>query len=168
MKWSASLSRTFLALGLAGGCAFAAAPATPQGMITGKAFLNVTGTAVSPVTNLANFPNKPDALYFYPYFEWNAGGDIATPAAPYGDNYGAQIVGYFYPPSDGNYVFYIASDDNGALYLSSDDNPANKKLIARETAYSGQRSYTASGNSTVLDKDSSQFTATEWPDKDPT
>src|SRR3954470_13983914 len=115
MKWTRLLSQIFLAVGLARACAFAAAPATPQGFITGKAFTNVTGTAVAAVTNLARFPDAPDQLYLLPYFEWNAHdiGDISIVAPRYGDNYGAQIAGYFYPPATGNYVFWIASDDNG-------------------------------------------------------
>ena len=39
-------------------------------------------------------------------------GDISIPAVNFADNYGGQIVGYFYPPSTGDYIFYIAADDN--------------------------------------------------------
>jgi len=60
------------------------------------------------------------------------------------------MVGYFYPPTTGNYTFYICSDDNSALYLSTDDNPANKKLIAQETVYSNAREYTTSAGASDL------------------
>jgi hypothetical protein len=168
IKWTKLLSRISLLVSLSGACVFAAAPPAPQGFISGKAFTNITGTAISALTNLARFPSGPDGLYFLPYFEWNAGGDISVAAPQFGDNYGAQMVGYFYPPATGNYVFWMASDDNGVLYLSTDSDPAHKKLIARETVYSNAREYFSSaGASALADKDSSQFAASEWPDKDP-
>jgi hypothetical protein len=160
------LARIMLAMGLAAGSAQAAAPATPQGLITGKAYLNITGTALSGLTNSTKYPDSPDITLFLPYFEWNATGDIATAPGDYGDNYGAQIAGYFYPPSTGDYYFYIAADDNAVLYLSTDSNPANKKLIAQETAYSDAREFFSSaGGSDITAKDSSQFIGSEWPNK---
>jgi len=72
----------------------AAAPTTPQQLITGKAYLNLTGTAVANLTNAAKFPNSPDQVMFYPYFEFNAGGGITVAAPNFGDNYGAQLVRY--------------------------------------------------------------------------
>lgn len=142
-------------------------PPTPQGFITGKAFTGITGTAVANLTNATKFPDSADTEMFLPYFEWNATGDIFTQAGNWADNYGTQIRGYFYPPASGDYVFYLAADDNASLYLSTNSNPANKKLIAQETSYSGVREYLSSANSTVASKDSSQFAATEWPIKDP-
>lgn len=158
------------AVGLGAILAQAAAPASPQGVITAKAFLDIGGgTAVTDLTGNAKFPDNPDIVQYPPYFELWATGDIATPPpADVYNNYGSQIVGYFYPPSTGDYVFFIASDDGGNLYLSTDDTPANKKLIAQEAGWSGVRSFTAiGGGSTIEAKDSSQFTGTEWPTKDP-
>jgi hypothetical protein len=148
--------------------AHAAAPTTPQGLITAKGFLNIGGgTAISDLTNNAKFPSSPDVTYYPPYFEWNFTGDIGTAANnAYGDSYGVQMVGYFYPPSTGDYVFYLASDDNGNLFLSSDDNPANKKLIAQETGYSNPRSWDVVGSGTLEAKNSQTFAGTEWPTKD--
>jgi hypothetical protein len=155
-----------LILGMAALHARAAAPAKAQGVITAKGFLNISGTAVTALTGDAKFPDKPDVVYYYPYLEWNATGDISTAPGNYGDNYGDQMVGYFYPPATGNYIFYICSDDNSSLYLSTDDTAANKKLIAQETAYSNPREYTSSaGSSTLTAKDSSQFTGSQWPTK---
>jgi hypothetical protein len=54
------------------------------------------------------------------------------------------MMGYFYPPTDGDYVFYLCSDDNSQLFLSTDDNPNNKLLIAAETMWSAPRYYTTS------------------------
>ena len=145
-----------------------APPGSPQGVITGKAFLGIGGTAVSDLTGNAKFPNSPDAVYYLPYFEWNAGGDIYTPAGAYGDDYGAQIIGYFYPPATGEYVFWICSDDLSDLYLSTDATAANKKLIAQETAWSNARQFDASaGGSSLVAKTTPTFTGTQWPVKDP-
>ena len=145
----------------------AAAPTAPQGVITAKAFLDIgSGTAITDLTGNAKFPDKPDKVSYPTYFEMNASGDISVGAVDTADAYGSQIIGYFYPPVTGDYVFYIASDDNGQLFLSTDDNPANKKLIARETGWSGVRSYTVVGTGTLEDKSSLTFTATAWPKKD--
>lgn len=165
-----TLAAGVCAVGLGAFLARAAAPASPQGVITAKAFFDIGGgTAVTDLTGSAKFPNNPDLVAYPTYFEFPFSGDISTP--PPGDvynNYGTQIIGYFYPPVTGDYVFYLASDDGGNLYLSTDDNPANKKLIAREAGWSGVRSFTAiGGGSVVEDKNSSTFTQTEWPTKDP-
>lgn len=150
--------------------AFAAAPATPQGTITGKGFLNIGGTAVANLTSNAKFPDNPDVKYYYPYFEWNAdaAGDINTPANnAYGENYGAQMQGYFYPPSTGDYVFYLSADDGAQLFLSTDDDPANKKLIAQESGWSNPRQWESpGGSSTIEEKNSSTFAGTQWATKD--
>ena len=150
----------------------AAAPATPQGLITGKGFLDTgTGTAVTDLTGNAKFPNNPDVVYYYPYLEWNAdaSGDISVPANnAYGDNYGAQMIGYFYPPVTGDYIFYLAADDGANLYLSTDDTVANKKLIAQESGWSNARNWdTIGGGSTIEAKNSQTFTGTQWATKDP-
>src|SRR5688500_2624062 len=108
-KWTQFLGAVAVVLGASFHTSLATPPATPQGLITGKAFLNIAGTAVANLTNNTKFPNSPDALLFFPYFEWNAGGDISVPAAQFADNYGGQIVGYFYPPANGDYTFYIAA-----------------------------------------------------------
>lgn len=163
------LAMAALAAGLGAGTAFSAPPSTPQGLITGKAFLGITGGSLASLTNNAKFPNNPDVIQFPEYFEWAATGDIFTPPGNWDNNYGTQILGYFHPPTTGDYVFYISADDNAALYLSTDADPQNKKLIARESAWSNPRQYLeSSGNSDLTMKDSSQFTGTEWPTKDPT
>ncbi|MGE4182595.1 MAG: Ig-like domain-containing protein, partial [Limisphaerales bacterium] len=146
----------------------AAAPASPQGLISAKAFLNIQGTTVATLTGNAKFPDSPDVIQYPEYFEWNATGDIGTPAANWADNYGTQIIGYFYPPATGTYIFYLSADDNASLYLSTDATPENKKLIAQETVWSNPREYfTSGGNSVLASKDSSQFTGTQWPTTEP-
>jgi hypothetical protein len=79
------------------------------------------------------------------------------------DNYSGRVSGLFIPPSNGNYVFFVGSDDASRLYLSPDENPANKKLIAQESAYSSQNQFTASaGSSSIDDKRSDLFASSEW------
>jgi len=171
MKLKNPCTHRIVALGLALGASIlvarAAAPSSPQGVISGKAFTGISGTAVTDLTTTATFPGSPDEVMYLPYFEWNATGAIATEPGDWGDNYGTQIIGYFYPPVTGDYFFAIAADDNAELYLSTDDDPANKKLIAREDDYSDPREYITSANSTVADKTSETFTGTEWPTLDP-
>jgi hypothetical protein len=151
-------------------CSQAQPPASPQGVITAKTFLNIGGgTAVADLTGNAKFPDSPDILEYIPYFEMYATGDINTP--PAGDvynNMGGQIIGYFYPPTAGDYVFYVGADDGANLYLSTDATAANKKLIAQESGWSGVRNFTGvGGGSTVEAKCSQTFTGTEWATKDP-
>jgi hypothetical protein len=81
--------------------------------------------------------------------------------------YGVQMVGYFYPPATGDYVFWISADDNGALYLSTDGTAGNKKLIAREEGWSNPRSWEITGGGAIEPKNSMTFAGTEWPTKDP-
>ena len=147
----------------------AAAPASPQKVITAKGFLNIGGTAVTDLTANAKFPNNPDVVNYPTYFEWNPTGDINTPANnAYGDNYGGQMIGYFYPPVTGDYVFYLSADDGSNLYLSTDDTAANKKLIAQESGWSNPRNWeTIGGGSTIPAKNSQTFTGTQWAAKDP-
>jgi hypothetical protein len=158
-----------IALGLGAFLAQAAAPASPQGAITARYYDDTGGgTTVADLTGNAKFPNSPDRVLYPGYFELNATGDIFTPAPNTTDNYGAQIIGYFYPPTTGDYVFYLSADDGGNLYLSTDSDPANKKLIAQESGWSNARSYLAvGGGSTVEAKCSQTFAATAWPTKDP-
>ena len=146
-------------------------PPTPQGVITVKEFLDIAGTATTAITASPKFPNSPDVITFAGYFEWPQSNppDISiTPPTGVKDNYGTQIVGFFYPLTTGEYTFYLASDDNSVLYLSTDATAANKKLIAQETVWSNPRQYAVSGgNSNLAAKDSSQFAGTQWPTLNP-
>jgi hypothetical protein len=60
-----------------------------------------------------------------------------------------ELIGYCYPPKDGNIMLAIATDDPGELYLSTDDNPANKALIATETQWNGIRSFNGNFDTSV-------------------
>ncbi|HKS36607.1 MAG TPA: Ig-like domain-containing protein, partial [Verrucomicrobiae bacterium] len=144
--------------------ATAASPTAPQGVITAKEFLNIGGTTLADLTNNASFPNNPDLINYSTVFEWPALEDGSQPVGDVKNNYGIQIIGYFYPTVTGAHTFYLAADDNAVLYLSTDSNPANKKVIARETAWSPVRAWdSTAGGSDVNAKNSSLYTASEWP-----
>jgi hypothetical protein len=145
---------------------YCAAPAANQGVISVREFLNIGGTAISDLTNNAKFPNSPDVEGFAPRFEWptQPPGDETPPTGNVKNNYGVQIIGYFYPTTAGLHTFYLSADDNAVLYLSTDSNPANKKLIAVETAWSPVRSYdSTAGGSDATAKNSSTYAASQWP-----
>jgi hypothetical protein len=69
------------------------------------------------------------------------GDDDTPPSGNVRQNYNMELIGYFYPPKDGNIMLAIATDDPGELYLSTDEDPANKKLIATETQWNPVRSF---------------------------
>ena len=148
-------------------CLAKAQPSEPQGTITGRAWLGIGGTGLADITGNERFPDAFDVEVYLPYFEWNPSpdGDIFVPANnAYGDNYAAQIMGYFHPPVTGNYIFWISADDNADLWLSTDSDPANKHVIAREAGWSNARNWdSVGGTSVVEDKNSDSYAATEWP-----
>jgi hypothetical protein len=148
-------------------CLAKAQPSEPQGTITGRAWLDIGGTGLADITGHERFPDGFDVEVYLPYFEWNPSpdGDIFVPANnAYGDNYAAQIMGYFHPPATGNYIFWISADDNADLWLSTDSDPANKNVIAREAGWSNARNWdSVGGTSVVEDKNSDSFAGTEWP-----
>lgn len=108
-------------------------------------------------TDLENpaYTGQPSFVNYLPAFE--------TPNGQ-GDNYAERVSGYFIPPITTNYVFFLCSDDDSDLFLSTNGSPANKHLIAQETAWSNSREWTTSGGgSTLTAKRSDQFTGTGWP-----
>jgi hypothetical protein len=73
------------------------------------------------------YPDSPDIAEELTSFSWDQ--DL--------ENYGARIHGWLYAPTTGNYTFWLNADNNGELWLSTDDDPANVKLIAQESTWSG-------------------------------
>jgi hypothetical protein len=73
------------------------------------------------------------------------------------DNYCQRITGFFTPAVTGDYVFFLASDDDTDLFLSTDDKPANQRLIAHESGYSGSRRWVTTGGSVLTQKRSDQW-----------
>ena len=127
-----------------------------DGFIERRVF-DVAGGTLAAITNSAKFTNnQPDAVTYPSLFE----GPIN-----YRDNYGTQFRGYVTPPTNGDYVFFISSDDFSVLYLSPDENPANKRLIAAETAYSNSRQWgtvASAGASDLTAKRSDQYLNSGW------
>ena len=73
---------------------------------------------------------NPDWLMAEPAFE----ASIDNPSL--GNNFSDELIGFFIPPTTGDYVFFCNSDDGAELYLSTDNSAINKRLIAQETGYS--------------------------------
>jgi hypothetical protein len=119
----------------------------------------ITVNTIETLTSDPRFPNNPTWSSIEPLFEYppNGGGEG-------GSNYGNMLFGWLYPPETGDYIFFTCSDDPSNLYLSTDDNPANKKLIAQESGWSDPRQWhSVGGGSTLSDKRSDTFAASEWP-----
>ncbi|MBI4658633.1 MAG: hypothetical protein HY735_07260 [Verrucomicrobia bacterium] len=115
----------------------------------------IGGTTLDPLKQDSRYPNNPTGSQLVDSYE-----------APidWADNFGARVSGWITPATSGNYVFYMSADDGAELYLSTDDNPANKKLIAQESGWSGARQWVSiGGGSQVEEKRSDQFTGTQWP-----
>lgn len=92
----------------------------------------IGGTAVTALTNNANYPDNPSGTDIIGQFE--------TPTNIL-DNYGTRVHGYLVPTQTGDYTFWIASDDGGELWLSTDDDPANRQLIASVPGWASPRQW---------------------------
>jgi hypothetical protein len=125
------------------------------GALKWEVWRDIGGNAVSALTDDPRYPASPDEVRLLPTAE--------TPINIY-EAFGARVSGFVIPATTGNYVFFLSADDNAELYLSTDESPANKKLIARETAWSNTKQWTVSGGSSDLaEKRSDESTSTEWP-----
>ncbi|HOW68264.1 MAG TPA: PA14 domain-containing protein [Candidatus Paceibacterota bacterium] len=129
------------------------------GMVLHKFWNNNTAGTLSGFTNLAVFPDRPDSAFVGTIWEYPANGGSEG-----GSYYGHQMLGWFIPSQNGNYVFFNTSDDYSSLYLSTDDDPVNKKCIATETAWSNPRNWvSAPGGSDLEAKRSDVYLDTQWP-----
>ncbi len=85
----------------------------------------------------------------------------AGTTASWGSDYTRRLSAYFIPPTTGAYDFFIASDDDGDFFLSTDSQPANKRIIANETGWSGVGQWvtpSTAGGSVWSQKRSDQYT----------
>ncbi len=124
-----------------------------------KYWENVSANNIAALQNDPRFPNIPSWVTLETRWEYPPNGENEG-----GSNYGNQITGWFIPQVTGDYVFFTCSDDPSNLYLSTDESPANKKLIAQETGWSGARNWLSVGSGNVDSKRSDLFVDTEWPD----
>ncbi|HEY6227989.1 MAG TPA: PA14 domain-containing protein, partial [Verrucomicrobiae bacterium] len=126
-----------------------------DGSIQRRTFPDSAGTLAGLTNSPAFLQDKPDEVTYPTLFE----GPVN-----YRNNYGTDFRGYITAPVSGDYVFFICSDDFSTLFLSTDENPANKKMIAFESAWSDSRRWVSSaGGSDLTAKRSDQNAATEWP-----
>jgi len=95
-----------------------------------------SGTAVTDLTNNADYPNNPTSTELLDLFEG------PTDAA---DNYGQRLYGWLIPPQSGAYTFWIASDDFGQLWLSTDTDPAKAVQIANVPGWVDSRDFDNTG-----------------------
>ena len=104
-----------------------------QGSLLREYWLNLTGSAVSNLTNNGNYPDNPSGSNF-----------LSTFAAPqdWADNYGTRVRGYIVAPNTGTFYFWISSDDNSELWLSTSTNPADKTLIASVPGWTWPQEWT--------------------------
>lgn len=130
-------------------------PPFVPGKVKFEEWAGIGGVTVAALRADPTFPVSPDRVEFRNAYEAQV--DIM-------DNFGGKLSGWITPATTGNYVFFLSADDNAELYLSTDANPANAKLIAAESAWSGARDWVASGGSSDLpSKRSDQFPTTAWP-----
>ena len=103
-----------------------------------EVFTNITGTAVSSLTNSPAYPNSPGSSN-YLTVSFEAPTDVLN-------NYGQRVRGYLFPPQTGNYTFWMASDDQGALFLSPNGEPANLARIAYVSGWTASRNWSLEAN----------------------
>jgi len=139
----------------------AAAPATPQGIITYRTYpgdvrAGLAPGGTRPAADGVYYPKRAEGPY--PGFP---DPDLGVPEdRPVGDvrnNYTMHLEGYFYPPKTGKVQLAIAADDPGWLYMSTNEDPANAVLLATEPGWNPVRAFgaNANGRSEVTDGDPS-------------
>lgn len=106
------------------------------GNINYQRWNNISGTAVSSLTNNANYPNNPSVTGTRNLFEMPLN---------QGNNLGVRMNGFICPPATGTYFFWIASDANSELWLSTTSNAANKVRIAYHTGTTNSRQWNKYG-----------------------
>ncbi len=92
---------------------------------------NITGTAVTNLTDHPDYPASP------------SGSAVSNnPAATFRfslaqDNYGSRLRAFFLAPKTGSYTFYMASDDGSELWVSTNASPACAARVAYVNGYTG-------------------------------
>jgi len=104
----------------------------PSGSIRREIWQGIGGTAITDLTNNANYPNNPTTVDYPTEFEGQTN---------WADNYGTRMRGWFTPLVTGPHYFAVAADDACELWLSPDGNPSNKTRIAYSTAWTNSREY---------------------------
>lgn len=112
------------------------AGAITRGFLWAESFWNISGSALSNLTDHASFPHCADQRTLLTSFE-----------APRnaGNNFGRRLVGYLLPAATGSHRFWISSSHPSALFLSADENPSTKILIASSPGGTAPRVWNCSG-----------------------
>lgn len=76
-------------------------------------------------------------------------------------NYSRRVTGWFIPTVTGDYDFAVAADDDTDVYLSTDASPANKRIVAQETGWSGYQNYATMGGGNAGQRRSSSYSPDE-------
>ncbi|HEY5914170.1 MAG TPA: PA14 domain-containing protein [Verrucomicrobiae bacterium] len=117
-----------------------------QGEVVRKIWgTNLTGTAVTDLTNAGDFTNNVNYNIYGEPTILNAF-EQAQFANPVYDNFGEQWVGYLKPTASDWYTFYLGSDDNSELWLSTNHLAANLVRIAVQANYNSFREYLTGRN----------------------
>ncbi|MCP5517293.1 MAG: Ig-like domain-containing protein [Verrucomicrobiales bacterium] len=129
------------------------------GYVLHKFWDNVTANTIAGLEADPRYPDNPTWISIEPAAEYPPNGGNEG-----GSNYGNTLEWWFSPPQNGEYVMYTCSDDPSDLYLSTDDDPANKVLVAQETAWSNPRQWVnTAGGSDLLAKNSYDNPNSMWP-----
>src|ERR1043166_8672738 len=124
--------RIFLIVLLLGSFGLNAVHAQSNGVLR-EVWLNITGTAVSDLTNNFAFPSSPT-------FDGILTNGYESPTDVY-DSYGQRLRALVFPATSGIYYFVIASDDNSQLFIGTNATPAGRHLIAHVDNWAPSRNY---------------------------
>lgn len=123
-----AISSALLLVGL-GGVQGYAAPVEVTGFLRFETWVGMdAGTAVTLLTDYANYPAKPDLTAYTPAFD-----SRPVYADDSHEQYGARLSGWLNVAETADYDFFIRSDDASEFYISSDDKEANLSLAAQQT-----------------------------------
>jgi hypothetical protein len=90
------------------------------GKIIKEWWFDISGEAVSNLTNNARYPNDPDGWEF---------ADLMQNPANWAEQFGVRFSGWLFVPETGDYIFEIQATDEGEIRLSPDEDPANAVSI---------------------------------------
>lgn len=112
------------------------------GALLGEHWSAVSGSAITALTSLPDYPGKPTARELLTSFE--------CLTQNWADDYGTRVTGHLVPPTSGSYRFAVSGDEAVELYLSTDESSANKALIASSSSPTTFRNWGTSSTPVTL------------------